>query len=161
MAQERADVQAGMACPWCSADLGAGQPERCPSCGAALVEDPEAMVPGVTTVDPEAVARAATWERIRKRATFRGFLAADRDAPSDSGVVPSSLAALAPPSPELRLEMERLRLELEEAAEREAQELEALTAAATAEPATPGGDAGVALALPSRLEPPEADSRVS
>ena len=104
------------------------------------------MVPGVTTVDPEAVARAATWERVRKRSTFRGFLAADREVPSDSGVAPSSLAALAPPSPELRLEMERLRMELEEAAEREARELDALAAAARTESATAaGGEAGAAL----------------
>jgi hypothetical protein len=145
-------VRTGRVCPWCSAEVGTGQPERCPSCGAALVEDVEAMVPGVTTVDPEAVRRATTWERVRKRSTFRGFLATDREESPDSGVAPSSLAALAPPSPELRLEMERLRLELEEAAQREAQELEALAAAALAERGEPAGGDPAETPRGDRLE---------
>jgi hypothetical protein len=135
-------------CPWCSVQLGPSPPDRCPSCGAGLVEDPEAAVPGVTTVDPEAVRRAATWERVRKRATLRGFLEPDRDETAESGVRPSSIEALAPPSAELRQEMSRLREELEAAAEREARDLEAFhveAAAAMADEEAKGAtDAGAA-----------------
>ena len=115
-------------CPWCSIDLGGDSPDRCPSCGAALVEDPAASVPGVTTVDPEAVRRAATWQRVRKRATLRGLLDGDRDEELDSGVRPSSLEALDPPSVQVLLEMQRLREELQAAATREALEQEAAAA---------------------------------
>src|SRR5688572_1851318 len=96
----------GHPCPWCSADLGSLPRDRCPSCGAVLVEDPEASVPGVTDIDPDAVRRAATWERIRKRSTLKGFLEGGREEAPESGVQPSSMAALEPPSAEVRQEME-------------------------------------------------------
>ncbi len=43
------------ACPWCSAEVPQPAPERCPSCGASLVEAPAEDVPGLTRVDPEAI----------------------------------------------------------------------------------------------------------
>jgi hypothetical protein len=115
----------GPTCPWCSAPLGTVAPERCPTCGAGLVEDPEASVPGVTTIDPEAVSRAASWERIRRGASFRSFFESNREEMPTGEIEPSSLSALGPPSAEVRREMERLRAELAATAEREA-ELEAL-----------------------------------
>jgi hypothetical protein len=99
-------------------------------------------------VDPEAIARAATWERVRKRPSIRTLLDADRSEAMESGIRPSSLAALAPPSKEVRQEMARLRAELDaaaelEAREQEARELEALGAGGSGtEPETPVRDAG-------------------
>jgi hypothetical protein len=119
----------GSTCPWCSAPLGSVAPERCPTCGAGLVEDPEASVPGVTTIDPEAVRRAASWERIRRGASFRSFFESNREEMPIAEVVPSSLSALGPPSAEVRQEMQRLRAELAATAEREAEQ-EALDRAA-------------------------------
>ena len=110
----------GPLCPWCSAPLGSVAPERCPTCGAGLVEDPEASVPGVTTIDPEAVSRAASWERIRRGASFRSFFESSREEMPIGEVEPSSLSALGPPSAEVRREMERIRAELAATAEREA-----------------------------------------
>jgi len=154
---EPSSLAATRMCPWCSVELGSATPARCPSCSAVLIEDPEASVPGVTTVDPEAVARAATWERVRRRSSFRGFLEGDRDEATESGVRPSSLAALDPPSAELRLEMGRLRAELNAAAEAEAQELEALAAQAE-EGEVAGAAQGAATATDGPVAGAEAGS---
>jgi hypothetical protein len=109
------------------------------------VEDPEASVPGVTAIDPEAVRRAASWERIRQGATIRDLFEPSPGEAAESGVQPSSMEALDPPSTEIRLEMARIRAELEAAAEREAGEPTGVDAdagssgamAGTEPPATP------------------------
>ena len=105
-----------------------------------LVGPMELWMPGVTAVDPEAVRRAATWERIRKRSTLRGFLEAGAEEQTESGVQPSSLDALHPPSAEVREAMERIRAELDLAAAREADELAALEVLSRDEAAAPSGD---------------------
>jgi hypothetical protein len=118
-------------CPWCSADLGTGEPDRCPACGARLAEDPDTSIPGVTTVDPAAVRRAAHWSPAPKR-RFMGLLA-DAEPNQESGVRPSSAEALAPPSPEVRREMDLLRAELDAAAAAEAEQIAAAEAAEAAQ----------------------------
>jgi hypothetical protein len=114
-------------CPWCSADLGGPEPDRCPACGARLMEDPDATIPGVTTVDPAAVRKAASWSPAPKR-RFLGLLV-DAEPVQESGVRPSSAEALAPPSAEVRREMELLRAELAAAAAAEAERIAAVEAA--------------------------------
>jgi hypothetical protein len=99
---------------------------------------PSTSIPGVTDVDLDAVRRAATWERVRNRTTLRGLLDASREPGDDSGVRPSSMEALDPPSLAVRLEMARLRDELEATAEAQALELQA--AAGPAEAALPSDD---------------------
>jgi hypothetical protein len=128
-------------CPWCSVTLGSSVPDRCPSCGAVLVEDPDTSVPGLTAVDPDAVKRAATWERTRQRSSIRDLFEVDRGEAEESGVQPSSIEALDPPSMAIRVEMARIKAELEAAAEHDAAELAALQAEAEAEPPTDDLDA--------------------
>ena len=103
-------------CPWCSVALQEPAPERCPSCGARLVEDPNTSIPGVTTLDPALlrIAQAATPPAPR-RSFLRGILdpVSETDA---SGLGPASADALAPPSRAVVAEMRRLRAELDAAA---------------------------------------------
>jgi hypothetical protein len=95
-------------CPWCSASLSAGA-ETCPSCGAALVATGEG-VPGVTSIDAEAVLRNRT--APKSRGGLLGFLSGETgdtvDAPSEA-----EMASLAPPNTSVRIEMLRLELEAE------------------------------------------------
>ena len=111
---------AGPTCPWCSAALDTPMPGRCPACGAGLVEDPEASIPGVTTLDPALlrVARSAA-----AQPQTRGLFGPRLDPVFEADVVdlgPASIDALAPPSRAVLEEMHRLRLELDEAAAAEA-----------------------------------------
>jgi hypothetical protein len=99
------------ACPWCSADLGGPGVDRCPACGAHLTGDPDASIPGVTSLDPEIVRRAASPASAPKR-RFIGFLG-DPQPDAINALRASSVEALAPPSAEVRLEMRRLRAELD------------------------------------------------
>lgn len=118
-------------CPWCSAGLAGLRPDRCPACGARLTEDPDTSIPGVTTVDPASVRKAAVRSSVPKR-RFLGLLVEDQSEP-ESGIQPSSAAALASPSPEVRREMALLRAELDAAASAEAGQIEAAEAAGAAQ----------------------------
>lgn len=111
-------------CPWCSADLGDGEVDRCPSCGAVLTGDPDVSVPGVTTLDEE-VARIAERRPTTPKRTFFSLLITRDPQIEESGVLPSSGEALDPPSAEVRREMRRLRAELDEAAAAELAHVEA------------------------------------
>ena len=110
-------VQAGpeVECPWCSAPTAPGT-DRCPNCGAALVPlvpadaDP---IPGVTTIDPGLRAYAEKVARKKKRP---GLLSLIMDNSQDRIFAPSAddvdRAVVAPPSAEVRAEMERLDREI-------------------------------------------------
>ena len=109
-------------CPWCSASIPTGT-ETCPSCGAALVASAEGGVPGVTSIDADAVLRNRS--APKSRGGLLGFLSGETgdtvDAPSEA-----EMASLAPPGTNVRIEMMRLELE----AERQRLELEGASLAA-------------------------------
>lgn len=100
-------------CPWCSAALPAPDVERCPSCGATLTSatGTEPQLPGVTTLDAEAILRARS-EVSRPRSRILSFIsgevAVETGSPADAG-------SIAPPSDEVRREMLRLQIEAERA----------------------------------------------
>ena len=115
------DATSSSRCPWCSAQV---TPETavCPSCGAKLLDDAAADIPGVTQIDPAATAPRPT---PRSRGLI-GWLSGDFETTESD----SDRAGVEPPTDAvkqemLRLEMEALKTELEaEAAEREAAERE-------------------------------------
>jgi hypothetical protein len=98
----------------------------CPSCGAKLLDDAAADIPGVTQIDPAATAPRPT---PRSRGLI-GWLSGDFETTESD----SDRAGVEPPTDAvkqemLRLEMEALKTELEaEAAEREAADREAADA---------------------------------
>jgi hypothetical protein len=113
-------------CPWCSAVSPVGT-ETCPSCGAALIASgADAGVPGVTSIDAEAVLRGGR-TATKSRGGLFGFLSGET---GDTVDVPSAaeLSSLAPPATDVRIEMMRLELE----AERQRIEAEAAGLAADA-----------------------------
>lgn len=109
MADDRAAVT-GSACPWCSALLPKGGAETCPRCGAQLVPDVDAQVPGVTTIDAEAIVRAAHQPIPQRRSRFLSWISGEYDPGNDE---PAPVGSIAPPDPDVRREMLRLELEAE------------------------------------------------
>jgi hypothetical protein len=99
----------GTRCPWCStlAPVGAS---TCSSCGAALVASSEGSLPGVTSIDAEAVLRGRT--SAKPRGGLLGLLSGET---GDTVDVPSAaeLSSLAPPPVSVRMEMMRLELDAE------------------------------------------------
>ena len=110
-------------CPWCSAVVS-GDPIRCPSCGAALREEANAEIPGVTQLDPASTVAVRPAPRSRG---FLGWLSGEYE-PEESA---AERASVSPPSDAVRAEMARLEMEAIQA------EIEA---AAAEEAAEPGGD---------------------
>lgn len=100
-------------CPWCSAELPDPTAEACPSCGATLTSTsgPEPQLPGVTTLDAEAILRARS-EVGRPRSRILSFITGE--VVQETGG-PTSPESLAPPSSEVRREMLRLQIEAERA----------------------------------------------
>jgi hypothetical protein len=96
-------------CPWCSAVAPAGA-VNCPSCGAALIASAEGTVPGVTSIDAEAVLRGRN--PAKPRGGLLGLLSGET---GDTVEAPSAaeLSSLAPPGVDVRMEMIRLELEAE------------------------------------------------
>jgi hypothetical protein len=96
-------------CPWCSTLAPAGA-STCSSCGAALVASSEGSLPGVTSIDPEAVLRGRT--SAKPRGGLLGMLSGET---GDTVDVPSAaeLSSLAPPPVSVRMEMMRLELDAE------------------------------------------------
>lgn len=94
-------------CPWCSAVLPDAAAETCPSCGAHLVTatGAEPNLPGVTTLDAEAILRARN-DAGRSRGGILGFLTGNSDVPDSGG----SAEAIARPPDDVRREMLRLEL---------------------------------------------------
>ncbi len=121
-------------CTWCSAVLPPDHGPTCPSCGATLIGEGEAAVPGLTAIDADAILRNARGgeqaevarpparldqRRLRRRVRRRS-------------PPPGSLA---PPPVEVRREM--LRLELEAQVANAQAEVEAMAADAAIESGTP------------------------
>lgn len=98
------------ACPWCSMPLPAADVETCPSCGAHLVPDTDAQVPGVTAIDAEAIVRAARNPTPQRRSRLLAWISGEYDADTETPTPPGSVA---PPDPSVRREMLRLELEAE------------------------------------------------
>ena len=96
-------------CPWCSTLAPAGA-STCSSCGAALVASSEGSLPGVTSIDAEAVLRGRT--SAKPRGGLLGLLSGET---GDTVDVPSAaeLSSLAPPPVSVRMEMMRLELDAE------------------------------------------------
>ena len=94
-------------CMWCSAVLPSANEATCPSCGAALIEDADTQVPGVTAIDAEAIVRAGREVRTKSRSRLMSWISGEYD---DEGDKPAPPGSLAPPPLEVRREMLRLEL---------------------------------------------------
>ena len=75
--QAAGDESAPFRCPWCSAVLPAPDLEDCPSCGATLTSTSEAALPGVTSIDHEAIARNAREAVRQPRSRLFSWLSGD------------------------------------------------------------------------------------
>jgi hypothetical protein len=132
-------------CPWCSADV-AGDPARCPSCGAALREETGADIPGVTQLDP-----AATSSRPAGRSRgLLGWLSGEYEGEEAAG----ARTSVEPPSQEVRAEMARLEMEAIQA-QLDAVAAEEALAAEDAAAAIAAEDAAAAEAIAADAEPSE------
>ncbi|HEY7736799.1 MAG TPA: hypothetical protein VH813_08415 [Candidatus Limnocylindrales bacterium] len=98
-------------CTWCSAELTDAAATTCPSCGATLVGEAEPQLPGVTSLDPEAI-RAARLPAPRQRSRLLAWISGDYDNDNDKSE-PAPPGSLAPPPPEVAAEMLRLELAAE------------------------------------------------
>ena len=127
-------------CPWCSAPLTQAGLQNCPACGATLTSSSagDTDVPGVTTLDTEAILRARSGPRRPSRLV--SFITGEV---GDEAGVPGSPESLAPPSEAVRREMLRMELAAEVAdLEAEAQAMAADEAVDTGLPVsrTPMGE---------------------
>jgi hypothetical protein len=98
------------ACPWCSTPLPAADAETCPNCGAQLIPDTDAQVPGVTAIDAEAIVRAARNPAPQRRSRLLAWISGEYDGEAEAPPPPGSVA---PPDNAVRREMLRLELEAE------------------------------------------------
>lgn len=96
-------------CPWCSAEIAPAL-ASCPACGATLTGDTDASLPGVTALDPEAIARAKRPATPQRRNRLLSWISGDYD---DGAEVPAPPGSLSPPPIEVRREMLRLELAAE------------------------------------------------
>lgn len=97
-------------CTWCSAELPSDHEATCPSCGATLLGDGDAAVPGLTAIDAEAILRNARAAKAKPRSRLLGWISGEYDEEGTSGAAPAP-GSLAPPPVEVRREMLRLELE--------------------------------------------------
>jgi hypothetical protein len=121
-------------CPWCSAPLPAEPAATCPACGATLRggADADAPLPGVTTIDAEAILRARS-QVARPRSRLLSFITGE--VGEETG--PADAASVKAPSDEVRREMLRLRRQAELA------EIESEVALLEAQARLAGGAVGV------------------
>jgi hypothetical protein len=96
-------------CSWCSAEIAPAL-ATCPACGATLTGDSDASLPGVTALDPEAIARAKRPATPQRRNRLLSWISGDYDDGDDVAAPPGSLS---PPPLEVRREMLRLELAAE------------------------------------------------
>ena len=122
-------------CVWCSAVLPSAHETTCPSCGATLVGEGEAAVPGLTAIDADAILRnARSGGRTRPRGgRLLSWISGEYDEGEDESA--PTHGSLAPPPAEVRREM--LRLELEAQVANAQAEVEALAADAAVEGGRP------------------------
>ena len=96
-------------CNWCSAPLPSAHETTCPSCGATLIGEGDASVPGLTAIDAEAILRnARTAAKPKPRSRLLGWISGEYDDGGEAAATPGSLA---PPPEAVRREMLRLELE--------------------------------------------------
>jgi hypothetical protein len=155
-------------CPWCSAEIAPAL-SNCPACGATLTGDSDASLPGVTSLDQEAISRARREATPQRRSRLLSWISGDYDEADQ----PDPPGSLAPPPLEVRREMLRLELLAEEASLRaqtdalvaeaalEAEEASQRAhrdrpAEATADGGTTPVDAAPAEAAPAEAAPDEA-----
>lgn len=98
------------ACPWCSTPLPAADAVTCPNCGAQLISESDAQVPGVTAIDAEAIVRAARNPAPQRRSRLLAWISGEYDGETEAPPPPGSVA---PPDNAVRREMLRLELEAE------------------------------------------------
>jgi hypothetical protein len=98
-------------CPWCSAEIAPAL-SNCPACGATLTGDSEASLPGVTALDPAAIARGTKVSTPQRRSRLLSWISGEYD---DAGDKPAPPGSLSPPPFEVRREMLRLEIEAETA----------------------------------------------
>ena len=116
-------------CNWCSAVLPSDHETVCPSCGATLLGEGDAAVPGLTAIDAEAILRNARAAKAKPRSRLLGWISGDYDA--DAGAAQAAPGSLSPPPAEVRREM--LRLELEAQVANAQAEVESMAADAAVE----------------------------
>jgi hypothetical protein len=128
MTEPTAAQTAGPSCPWCSAELPSDAAPTCPSCGATLIGESDAPLPGLTTIDPEAVARGVKPVTPERRSKLLSWITGEDGGGEEAAATHESLAP-----PPLEVQREMLRMELEaEVADLQA-EADALAAAAREE----------------------------
>jgi hypothetical protein len=153
------EASAAPRCTWCSAPLPSDHETTCPSCGATLIGDGEASVPGLTAIDAEAILRNARAAKAKPRSRLLSWISGEYAEGADAAPAPGSLA---PPDDAVRREM--LRLELEAQLANAEAETAALTADAAVEEGRPLADAAgaapteepAAAAVPVEDEAPPA-----
>ena len=96
-------------CTWCSAEIAPAL-ATCPACGATLTGDSDASLPGITALDPEAIARAKRPAAPHRRNRLLSWISGDYDDGDEVAAPPGSLS---PPPLEVRREMLRLELAAE------------------------------------------------
>ena len=168
MLDETAGVSApAPRCMWCSAELPSANETTCPSCGATLIGDGDAQVPGLTAIDADAILRNARAVQAKPRSRLMSWISGEFD---ESEGTPAPPGSLSPPSVAERREMLRLELEAQVAnaqAEAEAMHADAVVEESdstdrTAGPATEGfedadsvesaGEAPAAIAAPAATD---------
>jgi hypothetical protein len=127
----RTEPPTAVHCPWCSAEIAPAL-ATCPACGATLTGDTDASLPGVTSLDQEAISRARRLTTPQRRSRLITWISGDYDD-ADLPAPPGSLAL---PPLEVRREMLRLELLAEEASLRAQTEALRADAALEAEEAT-------------------------
>jgi len=110
MTDEAVLQPSGPTCPWCSADLPSAAAATCPSCDATLIGETDAPLPGITTIDPQAIVRGARPATPQKRSKLMSWITGDEGEDQEAPATPGSLAL---PPPEVQREMLRMELEAE------------------------------------------------
>jgi hypothetical protein len=122
-------------CMWCSAVLPSDHEASCPSCGATLVDQGDAAVPGLTAIDADAILRNARGAARSRPRGGRLLSWISGEYAEDDGAGAATPGSLAPPPAEVRREM--LRLELEAQVANAQAEVEAMAADAVVEEGKP------------------------
>lgn len=92
-------------CPWCSAALASTDQVRCPSCAATLREAVDEEVPGVTSIDHEAILRSR--RPVSRPSGLIGWLSGGYQEAPESPVAPHTFS---PPDADVKREMLRMEL---------------------------------------------------
>jgi hypothetical protein len=96
-------------CMWCSAPLPSESETTCPDCGATLISEGDAQVPGVTAIDAAALVGLRNVEKPRQRNRLMSWISGEY--PEEEKPAPPG--SLSPPPLDVRREMLRLELEAE------------------------------------------------